>query len=231
LEAPAPAVVVEAPAPLTREAGGAEKSARSRPEGVRGALPSPEQSARLWGRGVMVGGTFGLGAPGGLAGLVVQLDPSRYWGLSWSGGLGGLGPAFAVQGWLRPLPPAGEWTPVLGAGLSLNVIPEGQRAQPDQALPVAARWFNVEVASEWRVVTGRVVRFGLGHAFLLNGGQFGCRAGVNGACQAASESSVPGWAPYGGGAVGVRDLIVSGGRGDPIHLWFIHVDFGALFPF
>lgn len=184
----------------------------------------------LWGRDLMIGGTFGLGAPAGLAGLLAQINPSARWGASLSGGVGTLGPAAALQGWLHPVPPAGEWTPTVGAGLSINLISGDQRGLPDRDLPLAARWFNVEVGSEWRVASGRVMRVGLGHAFLLNGGDFRCRAGVEGSCQAISENNVPGWAPYGGGVLSLRDLIISQAQDRLVHLWFLHIDFAAYFP-
>jgi hypothetical protein len=190
-----------------------------------------ERLRTLWGRGVVVGGTIGVSAPAGLAGFTAQINPSPRWGVSWAGGVGGLGTTAAVQGWWRPLIPGDEWAPAVGAGLSVNVIPAEQRALPDRQLPFAARWFNVEVASEWRVTSGRLLRVGLGHAFLLNGGSFRCREGADGPCDAASGSNVPGWAPYGGGIVRTQDLIVASAQEKPIHLWFLHVDFGAIFPF
>ena len=179
---------------------------------------------------MIVGGTAGVGAPAGLVGVHAQIDLSSLWGLSWAVGRGGLGTAAAWGAWLRPAVSGDEWAPALGAGFSVNVIPADQRALPDRQLPVTARWLNLEVASEWRVLPGRMLRLALGHAFLLNGSSFRCRDGVDGVCQAASETNVPGWAPYGGGAVGVRDLLGAGGQGRPVHLWFLHMDVGAIFP-
>jgi hypothetical protein len=162
---------------------------------------------------------------------MAQLNPSQLWGISWAGGVGGLGTAVALGGWLRPVVPGDEWAPTVGAGFSMNIIPADQRALTDRSLPVAARWFNVEVASEWRVSSARALRLGLGHAFLLNGGSFRCREGAAGPCDAASETNVPGWAPYGGGIVRTEDLIVANARGRLVHMWFIHLDFAAIFPF
>lgn len=185
----------------------------------------------LWERGVVVGGTTGIGAPGGLVGLLAQIDLAPQVGVSWAMGRGGLGGAAAFGGWWRPVLPGDEWAPVLGASFSVNVIPAGERAMTDRQLPSTARWLNLEVGSEWRVLSGRLIRLGLGHAFLVNGSSFRCREGVEGFCQAASESNVPGWAPYGGGAVRTGDLLVSGARGQLVHLWFLHLDVGAIFPF
>lgn len=184
---------------------------------------------KLWGRTVIVGGTTGLAAPGGLVGLTAQLNPSKLWGISWGAGVGGLGTAVAVGGWLRPAVPGDEWAPTLGLGFSWNVISSEQRNLPGYLLPSAARWLNAEVASEWRVSSGRMVRLGFGHAFLLNGSAFRCRNDAGGNCDAASESNVPGWAPYGGGIVQIPDLIVENNRGRLVHMWFIHLDFGAIF--
>lgn len=207
---------------FSNHAGGiSDSDARKRQDSLRA----------LWGRGVVVGGTTGVGAPAGLVGLTAQLNPSQFWGVSWGAGVGGLGTAVALGGWLRPAVPGDEWAPTLGVGFSWNVISSSQRALPDRSLPSAARWLNVEVASEWRVIPGRMVRIGLGHAFLLNGGDFRCREGSSGACDAASESNVPGWAPYGGGVVRVPDLIVANNQGKLVHMWFFHLDFGAIFPF
>ncbi|MDW8251879.1 MAG: hypothetical protein RMJ98_21490, partial [Myxococcales bacterium] len=240
LAAPAPGASHRSPSPsrsLAPPAPGASSAERAFAAELQKRMRIAEARRRverlrtLWGRGVVVGGTLGVGAPAGLAGFTAQINPSPRWGVSWAGGVGGLGAAAAVQVWWRPLIPGDEWAPTLGAGFSVNVTPAEQRALPDRQLPLAARWFNVEVASEWRFTSGRLLRVGLGHGFLLNGSAFRCREGADGPCDAASESNVPGWAPYGGGLVRTPDLIVANAQGKPVHLWFLHIDFGAIFPF
>lgn len=207
-----------------------EATAQPRPR-ERSIVDEQAELKRLWGRSWIFGGSFGLGAPLGVLGGFAQLNPSPLWGVSLGFGGGGFGAATAVQGWLRPFPAGGEWMPTFGAGISANLTPSSQRDRPDRSFPVASPWLNLEAASEWRVPGGRVVRVGVGHAFLLNASSFRCRPATEGACNAISETTVPGWAPYGGGTVGPIDVVGANVQGRSTHMWFLHIDFGAVVPF
>jgi hypothetical protein len=187
---------------------------------------------RLAGRSVVVGGSFGLGAPLGWLGVFGQYNPSSLWGIQLGGGLGGFGPAMSVMGLVRPAITE-DSALSLGLGLSGNLTPSSARDFPDRELPAVSQWLNAEVATEWRVLGGRLLRFGVGHTWLLNSGSFRCRAvstDTLGACQAGSETTVPGWAPYKDGGVDPFQAVVAHEQGVFTHFWYAHVDFAAIFP-
>ena len=218
MPAPAAPAADVAPAPVDR----------SRASSVHEELERERLRRRQQQRSVQVGASLGLGAPGGYVGAFAEVDPWRHGGVSWAVGQGSTGTAIATTVWLRPLPAADDQRWVLGVGPSVNLTPPSQRGRSDQWVPPAAWWLNVEVASEWRLSNGRFIRFGVGHAWLTNGSSFRCNPGVSGLCQAASESNVAGWSPYGGGSLATSDMVVAHGQDKRVHLWFVHVDLGML---
>jgi hypothetical protein len=188
---------------------------------------------RLAGRSVVVGGSFGLGAPLGWLGAFGQYNPSALWGAQLGGGLGSFGPAVSAMGLVRPAVTEDSALSV-GLGWSGNLTPSSARDHTDRDLPAVSHWLNAEVSTEWRILGGRMLRFGVGHTWLLNSGGFRCRTGQStdalGACQAASETAVPGWAPYKDGSVDPFQAVVAHEQGISTHFWYAHIDFGAIIP-
>jgi hypothetical protein len=189
--------------------------------------PSPREAYRkLWGRSVVVGGSFGLAAPLGLVGVFAEINPTRHLGLAWGGGYGGFGAAWAGMVRGRALI-VDDSAFTAGIGYSVNFTPERLGDNQEALLPPASKWLNLELGREWRFLGGRTLRVALGHAFLLNSGSFGCAPGS--ACAAADDSTIPGWRPYGGGLVNPGQAAIATSLGQGVHMWFVHVDFGAVF--
>lgn len=181
----------------------------------------------LWRMPLTVGATVGLGAPLGFVGAFAEVSPRRPWSLGWGVGVGTFGVAWAGSVRWAPLHHDGGAT-FVAAGYSGNFTPSDERGRMGWRVPAASRWANVEVGREWRFDARRSVRLAFGHAFLLNGGDFGCSSALGGACAAASETTMGGWAPYRGVATPSQAARASS-LGEPRHFWFVHVDMGVLF--
>lgn len=197
--------------------------ASTRAEAPRGTSERPA----LWGRSLVFGGSFGAGSPLGVAGVFAELNPTRLQSVSWGGGYGGFGVTWAAMLTQRfLLLDDAAW--LVRAGYSMSITPSSYRASPELSVPAASHWLNIELGREWRFGGRRLLRAGVGHAFALNGSSFRCSKNDLGACSAASASSVPGWAPYGGGSVEPEQAALAHAAGKSLHMWFVHVDFGAI---
>jgi hypothetical protein len=142
------------------------------PTPPRAASDSPEAIEASWKKRWMGGVTVGVGSPLGLVGAWVGLNLSRHVDLTAGLGIGGsFGMAMALGVDWRPWI-IGRWAVYGGAGLSMNFTPDEWRDHPALQAPERSGWLNLEVGAEYRAAGGAFFRAGIGHAVMLNTGEF-----------------------------------------------------------
>jgi hypothetical protein len=133
---------------------------------------SAEAIAASWNRRFLAGLSVGVGSPLGAAGAWVGVNASRAVDFTAGVGLGGtFGPALALGFDWRPFF-FGRWALYGGAGISVNFTPSSYRGDRFLAAPSNSWWMNLELGGEYRAASGVALRLGLGHAIMLNTGEF-----------------------------------------------------------
>lgn len=186
-----------------------------------GSVDTPEAIAASWNRRFAIGATVGVGSPLGLAGAWLDVNVSRWVGITGGAGLGGtFGPAvgFGIQGrlgfWDR-------WGVYTGIGLSTNFTLQQYLTHPALRAPSNSWWTNFEAGVEYRARSGVLVRGGVGYALLLNTGDF------------ENRESMGYYGPRGNVAVGYDPVSAADAhdQGLAFGMLYTHLDVGYLFDF